>query len=421
MRRTAAARPDAIRRHNLGLLLQQIHLDGALSRAELTQRSGLSRSTVGGLVTELSGLGLVSESVPLGGTRAGRPSFVVQPHPDGFFAVAVDIDVTRVTTAAVGIGGEVLARHVVTTVPGPVTPETVAHEVASAVPLLRDLVGVHSTPVGIGISVPGTVDRRTGVVGLAPNLGWRDIELGRLMTAAAPVGLPVSIGNDADLAVLAEHRRGSARGYEDVVYLLGRIGLGAGILVDGRSLHGSGGLAGEVGHTVLDPAGLPCHCGGRGCAETFVGDAALLRLAGRKPAAGDGPASDGHGVAEVLRAAGEGEERALKAVQALADHLGRVAANLVNLLNPQLVIMGGSLREVLVLAQPHVEAALDRHAMAAARGMVELRPSALGDDGPLLGAAELAFGELLTDPLGVTTSAVPAVQLPPAVDRMVDA
>jgi predicted NBD/HSP70 family sugar kinase len=256
--------------------------------------------------------------------------------------------------------------------------------------------------VGLGISVPGTVERLTYVVGLAPNLGWHDAAFGALMQEAFP-DLPVSLGNDADLAVLAEHSRGNARGYEDVIYLLGRVGVGAGILVDGRPLRGAGGLAGEVGHTILDPAGPLCHCGAQGCVEMFVGDAALLRLAN----------CDGD-VAEVLRAAAAGEPAALKAVQAVGDALGLAVANMVNLLNPRLVVMGGSLEKVLSLAQVHVEAALDQHAMAAARGMVELLPSGLGADGSLLGAAELAFGPLLADPMGAV-GALPALAVATAL------
>jgi predicted NBD/HSP70 family sugar kinase len=236
------------------------------------------------------------------------------------------------------------------------------------------------------------VERLTYVVGLAPNLGWHDAAFGALVQKAIPQ-LPVSIGNDADLAVLAEHSRGSARGYDDVIYLLGRVGVGAGILVDGRPLRGAGGLAGEVGHTILDPAGPLCHCGAQGCVEMFIGDAALVRLAG---AEGD--------VDDVLRAAAKGEDTALKAVQSLAESLGFAVANMVNLLNPRLVVMGGSLEDVLGLAQVQVEAALDQHAMAAARSMVELRASGLGEDGSLLGAAELAFGPLMADPLGALAS-----------------
>jgi predicted NBD/HSP70 family sugar kinase len=384
-----------MRRHNLGLVLQQVHLDRELTRAELTQRLGLSRSTIGDLVAELSSLGLIDESVPTGGPRVGRPSHVVGPRPDSPFAVAVDIDVNRVVAAAVGIGGRVLARQVIAVNPGSALPEDLAEQIALAVPQLAQLVGNGARPVGIGISVPGTVERITYKVGLAPNLGWHDTAFGELMQGAVPK-LPISIGNDADLAVLAEHSQGSARGYDDVVYLLGRIGVGAGILVDGRPLRGAGGLAGEVGHTILDPTGPLCHCGAKGCVEMFLGDAALLRLAAR-----DGAGSE---VDDVLTAAAAGEAQALTAVQTLADSLGRVVANLVNLLNPRLVVMGGSLQKILAIAPDYVEKSLDRNAMASARGMVELRASSLGDNGSLLGAAELAFAPLLNDPLGTVAS-----------------
>src|ERR1700712_5475260 len=120
--RPAPVRQDAMRRHNLALVLQHVHLDGALTRAELTQRLGLSRSTIGDLVAELSALGLLGESVPSGGPRVGRPGPVGRPRPDSPFVVAVDIDVTRVVAAAVGIGGHVLAREVIAPEPGPLLP-----------------------------------------------------------------------------------------------------------------------------------------------------------------------------------------------------------------------------------------------------------------------------------------------------------
>lgn len=397
MVRTAPARTDTVRRHNLALVLRQVHLHGALTRADLTERSGLSRSTIGGLVTELSVRHLVRESVPVGGIRAGRPSHVVEPRIDGPYVVAVDIDLEQVTTAAVGIGGHVLARHVVAMPRGPVHPEQVARHVVEAIPVLRQRVHEVARPIGIGISVPGTVDARTGRVGLAPNLGWQNVAFGPLMHAAAPAGLPVWMGNDADLAVLAEHRRGSARGFDDVVCLFGRGGVGAGILVESRPLRGCGGLAGEVGHTVLDPAGLACHCGGRGCVETYLSEAALLRLAGLRVGR-EGPQSGDALVRDVLRAAATGELRSLQAVRVVAGHLGRVVAALVNLLNPQLVVTGGFLRDVLLLARPEVQASLERYALASALDMVELRPAGLGPDSSLLGAAELAFGPLLADP-----------------------
>jgi predicted NBD/HSP70 family sugar kinase len=334
-------------------------------------------------------LGLVEESVPSGGDRVGRPSHVVGPHATGPFVVGVDVDITHLTSAAIGIGGTVLERTTVATGPEPTTPEQVADLVAAAV---RDFGEARArTVLGVGVSVPGTVYRRTRTVGVAPNLGWREARIGDLLTERLGPGVPVAVGNDADLAVLAELSRGNARGCDDVVYLIGRIGVGAGVVVNGAPVTGRDGRAGEIGHNVVDPGGPPCHCGKRGCLETLIGDVALLRLAGREVE----PTEEN--VAAVFSDAASGDQRALGAVRTIAEWVGQALGNLVNTLNPQRVILGGSLSGVLELARPEVEHALEQYAFDAAHP-VELTLPRFGVDSALLGAAELAFGDLLDDP-----------------------
>lgn len=393
MTRAGAARPDAIRRHNLGLLLAQIHRDGELSRAELTQRLDLSRSTVGALVAELTELGLVQEHVPTGGERAGRPSHLVGPRRDGPYAIAADVEITHVTTAAVGIGGRILARDVAPTDPSPSPPRAVADAIVAASRRLGTQLEPGAWAVGIGVSLPGTVGRQDGLVEFAPNLGWRDAAFGAILAGLVPAGLPVSIGNDADVAVVAEHLRGSGRGCDDLVYLMGRIGVGAGVIVNGAPLRGRDGHAGEVGHTVVDASGPKCHCGQRGCVETYIGDSALLQLAGRTAA----PTVE-H-TDQLFADAAAGDRRAAAAVRTVAEALGRTVASLVNMLNPERVILGGSLAGVLQFARADIRAALDSFTMTTARDAVQLRTPGLGADSALLGAAELAFARLLDDPL----------------------
>lgn len=381
-------------------MLAHVHRDGALTRAQLTQRLGVSRSTVGALVADLTQLGLVQEVVPTGGAGVGRPSHVVTPHAGGPFVVAVDIDVAHVTVAAVGLGGTVLAREVMVTTPEENTPEIIAKLVGSALPRLRSAGCPTSKAAGIGVSVPGAVDRYTGNVGVAPNLGWHDAEVGALLAAAAPPGLPVVVGNDADLAVLAEHQRGSARGCDDVVYLMGRVGVGAGIIVNGVPLRGHDGHAGEIGHNVVDASGPPCHCGNNGCVETYVGERALLALAGRRV-----PPTD-EATAAVFADARAGDPVALAAARGVAEPLGRAIASLVNVLNPHRVLLGGFLSEVLDIARPELQRALDRFALHAHVHTVQLAQPRFGRDSALLGAAEVAFTSLLADP--VTASALSA-------------
>ncbi len=394
-----AARPDAIRRHNLALVLDHIHRDGALTRAELTQRLAVSRSTIGALVADLIELGLVDEIVPSGGSGVGRPSHVVGPHAAGPYVVAVDIDVVQVVTAAVGIGGDVLARNVVTTGVEEVRdPEHVAGIVIESIRQVREESGRVLPPLGVGVSVPGTVDRYASRVAVAPNLEWHDVAFGDILAQRLPSRMTVTVANDADLAVLAEHRRGGARGIDDVVFLLGRVGVGAGIIANGRPLRGHDGYAGEIGHNVVDANGPACHCGKHGCVETYIGEGALLRLAGRAQ-----PPTNA-ATAAVFADARNGDEVALRAVREVAESLGRAIASLVNTLNPQRVVLGGYLSELLDIARPEVELALGEYTLEAPGRDVHLVQSSFGADSALLGAAELAFAALLADPLTVASA-----------------
>ncbi len=336
----------------------------------------------------------MDERIPTGGERAGRPSHVVGPRPSGPYVIAVDIDINHVVVAAVGIGGAVLARHVIATARNPPRPQLVATQIGEAITILGAQVDPAAWPVAIGVSVPGAVSRPAGIVEFAPNLNWRTEAFGAMLAAAAPAHLPVLLGNDADLAVLAEHLRGNARDCSDVVYLMARIGVGAGIIVNGRPLRGHSGLAGEVGHNVVDASGPLCHCGKRGCVETYIGENALLEMAGR-----DVEAST-EAVAAVFADARAGDEVAAKAVRSVAEALGRTIASLANVLNPERVLLGGSLSGVLDLAADEITQALRDNTFEALRRQPQLLPPGLGDDSSLLGAAELAFAALLTDPVG---------------------
>jgi len=390
----AVVRPDAIRGHNLSLALSHVHRDGEVTRAALTQRLGLSRSTVGALVAHLTQLGLVEEVVPSGGSGVGRPSHVVVPHHQGPFAFGVDIDLASVTVAAIGLGGQILARTVVGTQDGDVAtqpdPADVVDRVAGALELVWKQGRPGGRPCGLGISVPGTVDRHTGRIGDAPNLGWRDVALAEMFADRVPDRIPIALGNDADLALVAEHRRGSVRGCEDAVFLMGRGGVGAGIMASGLPLSGRDGHAGEIGHNPLDPSGPECHCGKHGCLELYLGEDALLRAAGHEGEGGDG-------VGRVFAEARDGNRRALEAVQGVVDPLGRAVAWLLNTLNPERVVLGGTLADVFELVRAEVAAATARYCFDM-RGDLGLVAPALGRDSALYGAAEVGFAKLLADP-----------------------
>jgi predicted NBD/HSP70 family sugar kinase len=390
--RVAAARPEEIRRHNLGLLLREIHQHGELTRADLTAALGLNRSTIGALVSDLVQLGLVEEHIPAGRDRAGRPSHVVAPRADGPYVLAVEVGVEQLITAAIGLGGTVYARRDRPIEGDARRPDAIVAQIVAEGAALAARLSPGARAVAVGVSVPGTVRQRDGFVEHAPNLDWRAIPFAAILQEKFAGAVDVLVGNDADLGAVAEHQRGAAIGYDHMIYLNGSVGVGAGIIAEGTQLHGIGGYAGEIGHMTINPDGPPCHCGSTGCVETYIGEHALLRAAG---------ITDQHGaevIAALFRAAEAGEPDASRAVRTVAVWLGRTLANIVNVFNPQAVVVGGSLAEVVRLERLTVESELDRRAMAASRSCVKVLLPGLQHDSALIGAAELAFQTLLDAP-----------------------
>ena len=389
---------EAVRRHNLGTLLRHVHQRGTSSRAELTKGMGLNRSTIAGLVAELESLGAVAHAEAVGTSRgAGRPSVGVRIAPDGPFVVAVDLGVDRVVVARVGLGGTVLQRAE-TIIAG-----SEAWQVGATVAgLVRDVVAEAPTTspmAGVGISVPGMVRRSDGLIRLAPNLDWHDVSFGGIVLAALGVDVPVSLANDADLGALAEHQRGAGVGVSDLIYISGNVGVGGGVISGGQRLEGAGGYAGEIGHLRFNPTGKPCHCGNLGCWETEVGAHAIAEAI-RCPA-DKVPQLD-----EVL----DGYDKAPRELRAIGSAIGQGLASIVNVFNPQVVVMGGYFDAVYSLVRAEIDKGLADRALPAAFESVSLAVPALGRDSVLLGAAEMAFEPLFVDPVTALGSAIQDVR-----------
>ncbi len=187
--------------------------------------------------------------------------------------------------------------------------------------------------------------------------------------------------------------RGAAAGSSDAVYLTGEVGVGAGIIVSGGPLRGHGGYGGELGHMVVNPAGRLCRCGARGCWETEIGEKAILDAAGHP----DGPRST---VPAVVAAAAGGDPRAAAAIRHVGEWLALGVGNLVNIFNPEVVIFGGLLRDLFPAVEQQLRGTLATVGLPAPREQVRLTAPGLGPDSTLVGAAERAFGPLLSDPPG---------------------
>ena len=389
-RRGVAA--EELRRHNLGAVLERLHLAGSLSRSELTTATGLNRSTVADLLGELGSLGLVEERPDPAPSGPGRPSPVVHPRPEGAIVLAVEIAVDSVAVATVGLGGHVYNRIRIARPRGRFSPEETVQDVTKlAGPLLDALPSKHSF-AGVGAAVAGITRRSDGFVHLAPNLGWRDVPLASMLAAGLDLGVPVLAANEADLGALAEHRRGARPDVDNLVYVSGEVGIGTGIVVDGKALLGAAGYAGEAGHMLINPDGLPCGCGATGCWETEAGEAALLRRVGLSVGADH--------LDRVAERAAEGDQATLRAIADVGRWLGLGIGNLVNLFNPELVVLGGLFHRLFRFLEPSVVEGVRGRALEASIPHVTIAPSALGSDAHLIGAAELVMSRLIADPAG---------------------
>ena len=383
---------EEVRRHNLGTLLRYVHVHGATSRAELTSRLGLNRSTIGALTAELTVAGLVSEATPRETRGAGRPSLVVRPESAKVYAYALSIEVDRLRAARVGLGGQILDRRETDRPRGMQVLDAV-QPLAGFVREMRAEVSDDARYVGTGVAVAGMVRRADGMVRLAPTIGWVEEPVGAALRDELGDAGKLTVGNHADVSALVEHARGAAVGCDNVVYLYGDVGVGAGIIADGRRVAGHGGYGGEVGHMVVNPYGRECSCGSRGCWETEIGEYALLKHAGRTDQTGR------EAVLAVVDAAMRGDSQAQFAVRQVGEWIGFGVGNLVNIFNPEAVIFGGTLRDVYLVAAAQIRSRLNAIALPVCREHIRLRTPELSYDAALIGAAELAFEHLLEDPL----------------------
>lgn len=391
---SAGVRSETVRSANLAIILRELHFHGPASRSELVARTGLTRSAIGALVGELVKADLVEERRAASDGSPGRPSPVAAPVEGRNVTIAVDVAVDSLAVAAVGLGGVVLHSIRVERPRERISVEDTVEDIAGMVDEVRGLLAPEARVLGFGVGVVGLVNRTDNSVSIAPNLGWHDVAFGPRLRRAVGAHTDVLVSNDADLAALAEVRRGVASGVRDVLYVWGEVGVGGGLISRGEAITGAAGFAGEIGHLPVNPDGRRCQCGSIGCWETEVGEGALLARSGRSPDGGR------DAVDALLADADAGVETALSALAAQARWLGIGLGGLINVLNPSMVVLGGLLGRVFPYVRDAVIAEVEQRALESARRGVQIVTSALGGDAPLVGAAELAFEGVLADPLG---------------------
>lgn len=386
-----------VRRHNAGLVLAAV-THGPVSRAEVAGLTGLTRATVGSIVEELLTAGLVTEQ----GTRAprgvGRPGTDLALDPSGGAGIGVEINVDGLSCAVVDLTGEV--RHRVTR-SGDQRGRATGMVLRSAARLVDDALRASGaaglTVRGIGVAVPGLVDLDAQVLRIAPNLGWSDVPVLERMRSASSLAWPTaSLDNEANLAALGELWSGDHGDTDSFVLVNGDVGVGAGVVLEGRLHRGTRGFGGELGHLTVAPDGPECRCGARGCLEQVAGLDWILRRAGLRPASANGADA----TPTLLAALAESEWRAVGAVEDAGASLGVGIAALVNLFDIDTVVLGGVYAPLFPWLDAPVRAAVERRVLSARWAPISITPSRLGRDAAVVGAARSALRDVLADPLG---------------------
>lgn len=373
-----------VRSQNRALIINLLRTAGPLSRADIAKRTGLAPSALTRLMRILIEEGVVEE-VGRSSSRGGRPATLIGLDREYAFSVGVKIERRRVLAARVDLGG-VIAQRAESAIPDPPPPAETLDTIEG---LVHGMLG--GRILGIGVCVSGFVDPASGVNLYSPILRWENV--GILESLAPRFDVPIHVENDVNALALAESWYGAGACYQHFVCITVGEGIGAGVVIAGDVYRGAFGGAGELGHITIDPNGPVCRCRERGCLEVYASDRFLEEEAERL----------GFGsIDELTAAARDGSSEARQAYAQMGVNLGIGAKNLVNLLNPEAIVLGGERMDEGNLFFDAFRDEVCRHAFPAEAAQLRIVPAQLGRDGFLIGAATLAAAEFFRLPAQVS-------------------
>jgi glucokinase-like ROK family protein len=396
-----------MREMNLSVIMHHLREHAPISRAALAEMTGLNKTTVSSLVSELIEHQFVRE---LGLTLAGsgRPATLLELNPTAGYIVSAEIGVDFISAICTNFAVEVIWRH----------KESTRRAMGRAamidrmLTLLRHAVEAGraarcNTLLGLAVGVPGLVDQTSGNLLFAPNIGWKDVPLKTILRGAFDA--PVFVNNEANMAALGEVYFGAAQGRDEVLYISAGVGLGGGIVRGGQLCDGATGFAGEFGHMTMDPDGEPCNCGNRGCWETQVSQWAAFRAMRRAISQGRtsllsdmaGGDLDRLTIPMAVEAARAGDALTLETFEMVGRYLGIGIASLMNALNPDLVVLGGSLSLAGEFLLPAVHQELERRALRWNRSAAQVVLARHGFDACVMGGVATVYHAVLAQPSNV--------------------
>lgn len=392
------ADPHAMRSHNASIVANLVWTaTEGISQADLARNSGLSRSTVSAIVADLLAAGLVMPS-HLGHTKSGRPPLVLRFNTQRHHIIGVEMGSSHVSVALCDLRGEVMwSRAEDQDVPN--DPPGTLRLIGELVDAARARPEAEGDLLAVGVAVPCPVDLITPDR-LSPRLlpAWSEVRFAAQLHHR--FGVRVFVDNDANCGALAEAWHGAGREVSDFTYIKVATGVGGGLIVNNQPFRGSSGIAGEIGHTSVDPNGRQCRCGLKGCLEAEIGSPALIEKAYEALAAGRASSLADRGplkLSDVVACANAGDGLALELIAEAGHYLGVAVANLLNLFNPARVVIGGRLAE----AGDHLFVPLRRtvrdRALWTSIERADVVTALLGDEQEAVGAATLVLRAALDD------------------------
>jgi glucokinase-like ROK family protein len=367
---------QVVKKNNKMLVLQQIMDNEPFSRADVAQVTGLNKATVSSLVNELLEEELIYEAGS-GESNGGRRPVILYFNKVAGFSIGVDIGVNYILSVLTNLKGEIVIekRETIIEYSYTVVLEQVKNLIRS---LLKEMPGSRYNVVGISIGVPGIVDK-DGTVLLAPNLGWKYVCLKN--DIEAEFNVPVCVDNEANAGAYGEKKFGAGQQAQNLLYISAGIGIGVGIILNGKLYKGQSGFSGEMGHMIIDIDGRQCSCGSRGCWETYASERALLSVANQKNAT----------LETLMESAEENDPQSVMLFQQIGLYLGYGINNIINAFNPEMVIVGNRLSLAKKWLEPSIRETIQSFTLPFNQNNLELKFSELSVYSAALGLSAFSI------------------------------
>lgn len=394
-----------IREANLSSVLRLIHSQAPISRAQLAVITGLNKSTISSLVDELISRNLVNEAGS-NSNGAGRPATLLEINSQAGLIIGVELGVDFVSVAVTDFLGNITWRRRENANPN----EDQQKMINQTLHIVKEAMAAgkkkNAKFLGMGLATPGTVDLKKGVLIFAPNLHWRNVPFGKIFSEQTK--LKVFLENDANAAATAEHLFGTARQCQDFLFVFAGVGIGGGLFLNGKLYRGKNGYAGEIGHfpIMAEPSQTVCHCGNRGCWETYANQYSIIqrvqaRLEVKRTSIipklmmeQNSPLT----IPLIKQAADAGDREAIDSFAEAGHAMGQGFASLINIFNPEKIILGGPLSIAGEYLLPPIKVTMTRHSMPEIDQQVEVLLSPFGPDASLIGAIAIVADNILSLP-----------------------